>query len=93
MDIVRFLKPDLAKFVIFLIISFTVLYIANYVFGSFITHYSYPLPFANVGRISNGPGTPVMLTVDYSLPNHLINLSIYYLLSCLIVYLYGFVKK
>jgi hypothetical protein len=93
MDIIKFLKPDLAKFIIFLIISVSILYIANFVFTPHITSYSYPLPFATTGRISDGPGTPVMLTVDYNWLNHLINLFIYYLVSCLIVYAYRLVKK
>lgn len=93
MDIVGFLKPDLAKVLIFLIISATVLLAAHYVFSSCITSYYYPLPFATSAMISGGPGTPGMLALEYILPNYLINLLVYYLLSCLIVYAYGLFKK
>ncbi len=93
MDSIKFLKPNLPKLVIFLIISVAILYVANYVFGPYITQYQYPLPFADKETISNGPGTPVVLSVAYSTPNLLINLLIYYLVSCFIVYVYGLFKK
>lgn len=87
----EFLKPDFKKIIIFAIIIILLFLLSITIYRSYPST-GYPLPIQKVVSLGE-PGRPVMLTAEYDYINILINLVIWYLISCVIIFIYNKYKK
>ncbi len=93
----QFLKPDWRKIVIFVVLSVIFLYLFNNAVTIGELYYpvkGFPVPYyysRSGGMLSSG------VLVDYipsfNLLNFILNITFWYLISCLIVWVYDKVKK
>jgi hypothetical protein len=97
MGLKDFLKPTKWKIIIFLIICF-IIFSKISLYDPIIRGYGtpsagYPLSFNTVRSLGHpgGPAGPLVAETNYL--NTAINLIIYYLISCLIIFGYKRVKK
>lgn len=87
MDLKDFLKPDLKKIIVLVFIILLVIILANTIFCSYPST-GYPLPIykiVNLG-VPGGPAGPLSAELDFV--NIIIDLIIWYLISCFVAFVY-----
>ena len=86
MNIKQFLKPDWRKIVIFVIIFLITSFLRNFYKGLEVsTKYGFPIIFYNWDYYAK--------TTEFNFVGILVDLIIWYLLSCFIVWIFDKVKK
>jgi hypothetical protein len=90
----QFLKPNVAKLAIFIVLMSTVNYfaISSTVILDARVLVGLPLPFWPVGSFFAQIGTSTP-SVEFSAVNFFADLVFWYLVSCLIVFIYGTIRK